>query len=180
MIETLITNKTRIKLLLRFFLNGESRSYLRGLEEEFGESTNAIRIELNRFEKAGLLISSSQGIKKIFRANLEHPLYGDIHSILRKYIGLDHVIEEVVRKLGNIERAYLAGNLAKGLDETRIKVILIGDSIDCAYLDRLLTKSAHLLTRKVECDIVPVSGENTYLLNNKNLLLIWKSNEPGE
>ena len=84
MIDSLITNKTRIKLLLRFFLNAASKSYLRGLETEFNESTNAIRLELNRFEKAGLLISQMDKNKKIFRANKDHPLFRDIQSIIRK------------------------------------------------------------------------------------------------
>ena len=78
MIDSLITNKTRIKLLLRFFLNTGSRSYLRGLESEFGESTNAIRLELNRFEEAGLLVSSMDKNKKMFQANRHHPLFDDI------------------------------------------------------------------------------------------------------
>jgi len=50
MIESLITSKTRIKLLLKFFFNSQTKSYLRSMEKEFGESSNAIRIELNRFE----------------------------------------------------------------------------------------------------------------------------------
>lgn len=57
MIEALISSKTRIKLLLKFFLNSSNRAYLRGLEEEFGESTNAIRLELNKLEKAGMVSS---------------------------------------------------------------------------------------------------------------------------
>jgi hypothetical protein len=75
MIETLISSKMRIKLLLKFFLNSRSRSYLRGLETEFGDSTNAIRLELNRFEKAGMLKSYTEGNKKFFQANTDHPLY---------------------------------------------------------------------------------------------------------
>ena len=51
MLDTLITSKTRIKLLLKFFLNAQTKSYLRSLEGEFGESTNAIRLELNKFEE---------------------------------------------------------------------------------------------------------------------------------
>ena len=51
MIEVLISSKTRIKLLLKFFLNSNSKAYLRGLEQEFAESTNAIRVELNKFEE---------------------------------------------------------------------------------------------------------------------------------
>jgi len=41
MLDSLITSKTRIKLLLKFFLNTSTHAYLRGLADEFGESTNA-------------------------------------------------------------------------------------------------------------------------------------------
>jgi predicted transcriptional regulator len=72
MIETLISSKTRIKLLLKFFLNSETTSYLRHLESEFGESTNAIRLELNKLEEAGMLNSQFEGNKKIYQANKQH------------------------------------------------------------------------------------------------------------
>ncbi|MBN2682880.1 MAG: ArsR family transcriptional regulator, partial [Bacteroidales bacterium] len=65
MLETIITSKTRIRLLLKFFLNSRTSGYLRSLASEFGESTNSIRQELNRFEKAGLLEASTEGNKKI-------------------------------------------------------------------------------------------------------------------
>ena len=85
MIETLISSKTRIKLLLKFFLNSETTSYLRGLESEFGDSTNAIRLELNRLEEAGMLTSSLKGNKRFFKSNTSHPLYTEVHNILLKY-----------------------------------------------------------------------------------------------
>jgi len=37
MLDSLITSKTRIKLLLKFFLNTSTHAYLRGLADEFGE-----------------------------------------------------------------------------------------------------------------------------------------------
>ena len=55
MLETLVTSKTRAKLLLKFFLNPSTSAYLRGLADEFGESTNGVRVELNRLMEAGLL-----------------------------------------------------------------------------------------------------------------------------
>ena len=69
MIEALISSKTRIKLLLKFFLNSSNKSYLRGLETEFGDSTNGIRLELNKLEEAGLLKTRIKGNKKIFQPN---------------------------------------------------------------------------------------------------------------
>ena len=59
MLNTLITSKTRINLLLKFFLNPGTKAYLRELAAEFGESTNAIRVELKRLSNAKLLQSTN-------------------------------------------------------------------------------------------------------------------------
>lgn len=64
MLDALITSKTRKKLLLKFFLNSSSYAYLRNLEQELNESPNALRIELGKFEKANMLISTMDGNKK--------------------------------------------------------------------------------------------------------------------
>src|SRR6187455_2188040 len=100
MLDTLVSSKTKIKLLLKFFLNASNTAYLRNLESEFGESTNAIRLELNKFEESGLLNSYSESNKKIFKANTEHPLYPEINSIIRKYVGIDKIIDQIVSRLG--------------------------------------------------------------------------------
>lgn len=63
MLELIITDEIRLKLLFKFFLNKQTTSYLRGLEAEFCESLNAIRMELYRLENAGLLNSSFSGNK---------------------------------------------------------------------------------------------------------------------
>ncbi|MBP9185566.1 MAG: ArsR family transcriptional regulator [Bacteroidia bacterium] len=149
MLESLITSKTRIKLLLKFFLNSKTSSYLRNLETEFGESTNAIRLELNKFEDAGLLTTSTSGNKKVFKANTKHPLFSDIQSILMKYTGLDKIVEQVIRRLGNVELVYIVGDLAKGLDSPVIDLILVGD-IDKLYLANLTEKAEKLIGKKVK------------------------------
>lgn len=148
MLDTLITSKTRIKLLLKFFLNSKTSSYLRNLEAEFGESSNAIRLELNKFEDAGLLSTSISGNKKLFQANLKHPMFGDIQSILMKYTGLDQIVEQVIERLGNVELVYLVGDLAKGLDSPIIDLVFVGE-IDKTYLLNLTEKVEKLIHKKV-------------------------------
>ncbi len=148
MLETLISSKTRIKLLLKFFLNSKMTAYLRSLESEFGDSTNATRLELNRLEKAGMLSSFMKGNKKMFTANTQHPLFGEVHNILLKHIGVDRLIEGVINRLGTVEMVYLGGQFAKGLDSPIIDLILIG-TIDQAYLIRLIDRVEPLIKRKV-------------------------------
>ncbi len=148
MLDTLISSKTRIKLLLKFFLNSKTTSYLRSLEGEFGESTNGIRVELNKLEKAGMLSSNMKGNKKMFQANTKHPLFNEIHSILLKYVGLDQIIETVIERLGDVEQVFLVGEFSKGLDSQVIDLIFIGD-IDKSYLINLIDKVEDLINRKV-------------------------------
>lgn len=148
MLDILITSKTRIKLLLKFFLNSKTSSYLRNLESEFGESTNSIRLELNKFEDAGLLSTSMSGNKKLFKANTKHPMFGDIQNILMKYTGLDKITEQIISKLGDVEAAYLIGDLAKGLDSSLIELIIIGN-INKSYLITLTEKTEKLIHKKV-------------------------------
>ena len=148
MIDALISSKTRIKLLLKFFLNSNATAYLRSLESEFGESTNGIRLELNRLEEAGLLNSEAEGNKKIFRANTTHPLFREIHNIMLKHIGLDMIVENVIQRLGAVQNVYLVGDFSKGIDSQVIDLILIGD-FDKSYLAALVEKAEKLVGRKI-------------------------------
>lgn len=148
MIETLISSKTRIKLLLKFFLNSNTTAYLRSLQSEFGESTNAIRLELNRLEKAGMLSSAMQGNKKIFKANTTHPLFEEIHRIILKQVGIDKIVENVVKRLGQVECVYLTGDFARGKDSQIIDLLLIGN-IEKDYLIQLIEKVEKLISRKI-------------------------------
>lgn len=174
MLDTLITSKTRIKLLLKFFLNSKTSSYLRNLETEFGESTNAIRVELNKFEEAGLLETRTSGNKKVFSANTKHPLFIDIQNILMKYTGLDKIIEQVINRLGNVQEVYLVGDLAKGLDSPIIDLILVGD-IEKNYLVNLVEKAEKLIHKKIRFVIYkPNETELTALLNQTHHFALWE------
>ena len=84
---------------------------MRGLESEFGESSNSIRLELNRLEEADMLHSELQGNRKLFKVNSNHPLYGEINSIVKKYFGLGVIVESIANRLGNLQAVYLSGEV---------------------------------------------------------------------
>lgn len=175
MIESLITSKTRVKLLLKFFLNSESTSYLRNLASEFGESSNAIRVELNKFEEAGLLKTNLSGNKKLYRANTGHPLYSDLNNIIKKYTGLDQIIENIVKKLGDVEKVYVSGDIAQGMDSKIIDLIFTGTNIDKIFLMSLIEKAEELIGRKIRFIIY---GQEEFESISKQLngdkFLLWQ------
>ena len=63
MLNNLITSKTRLRLLIKFFISQANKAHLNGLASEFGESTNSIRKELNNLYDAGYLLKSKSNNK---------------------------------------------------------------------------------------------------------------------
>ncbi len=86
--------------------------------------------------------------KKQYKVNTSHPLFNSLRGIILKYVGIDQILEQIIHKLGNVDRVYLTGDLAKGKNSTFVDLVLVGD-IDKAYLYRLIEKVEPLIEKKI-------------------------------
>lgn len=148
------------------------RAYLRGLADEFGESTNAIRLELNRMEEAGLLCSEEEGNKKVYHANHKHPLFDDIHSIVLKHSGITQIIDEVIERVGDIDKVWVCGDFAVGKDSGSIELVIKGENINHSYFVTLVDKAEALIGRKIIYTILSLEEAEKRAVTDK-VLLIW-------
>jgi hypothetical protein len=174
LLSGIISSKTRIKLLIRFFFNPETRSYLRELAKEFGVSTNAVREELNQLTETSLLKSEKNGRQVLYAANIDHPLFPELRSMVNKVMGLDQVIDGIVTRLGDLELAYLIDDYAEGKDTGIIDLMLVGD-IDHYHLNDLSRKTERYINRKIR-SLVMTREEYQQLLpglQNRPNFLIW-------
>lgn len=127
MLTQLFTSKTRIKVLMKLFLNPNVSCYLRELSKEFSLSPNALKGELDNLSKAGYLEREQSGRSVYFRANTKHPFFPEINSIVRKTLGIDRLIEEVMQSLGQVEHVYILDDYAEGRDSGIIDLLIVGD-----------------------------------------------------
>ena len=81
MLNQLITSKTRLRLLIKFFISQANRGYLNGLATEMGESTNSIRKELNHLHDAGISWKVKNDNKIEYKVNSKHPLYDTLKRL---------------------------------------------------------------------------------------------------
>ena len=172
MLASLITSKTRLKLLLRFFVDPSKGAYLRSLAEEFGESTNSVRVELNRLKEAGLLVSESSGKTIVYKANTLSAFYRNLRLLVTQHLGFDVLVESIIAKSGKVKAAYVSGDYARGLDSGTIALTIVGE-VDRVYLDSLVIKSEKLLQRTI--DLRVVSDFDTEIMKQefKNVIVIW-------
>jgi biotin operon repressor len=172
LLETLITSKTRLRLLIRFFVVAANKGYLNGLAQEFGESTNAIRKELNHLAEAGYLIKSKENNKIQYLANTAHPLFSSLQKIVWQHLGLEFIAEQVIERMGNVEVISLVGDYAKGIDSGTIEIRITGDQLNEDYFIRLSKKLSSQLKRNVKIEAQhdkDMQGIILYLNENKRI-----------
>lgn len=176
MLEGIITSKTRIKLLLKFFINPDTMSYLRQLASEFSESTNSVRLELNSLTKAKVLQKEKNGNTIAYKANKNHPLFSEIRSIILKHVGIDKVIKSIIESLGKPELILLTGDYAKGNDSGIIDIIIVG-KIDKSELDKYISQAEKIIERKVRYLHLNRSEFNKLQekLKKDGILIVWES-----
>lgn len=169
MLETLITSKTRLRLLVKFFISQANHGYLNGLAEEMGESTNSIRKELNRLFDAGYLIKLKNNNKIEYKANINHPMFEILQKVVHKHLGIEHIIEAVLDRMGNIKKIILVGDYANGVDSGKIEIFLVGENLDMDYISNIQLKVEKLIQRKISFYLT-----NKFLGNQPNIILYQK------
>tara|TARA_B100000902_G_C27078143_1_gene797500 strand:+ start:34 stop:549 length:516 start_codon:yes stop_codon:yes gene_type:complete len=145
----LITSKTRLRLLIKFFVSQANSGYLNGLANEMGESTNGIRKELNHLYDAGYIKKVKVNNKVEYKANTEHPLFEVLRKVVLKHLGLEDLVETVLERMGDVDQIILIGDYAKGNDSGFIEVFLIGKDLNMEYIANIENKIEKLINRKV-------------------------------
>ena len=170
MLGKLITSKTRLRLLIKFFISQANRGYLNGLANEMGESTNAIRKELNHLYGAGYLRKVRVDNKDEYKANTDHPLFEVLRKVVFKHLGLEDVVETVLERMGDVDQIILIGDYAKGNDSGLIEVFLIGQDLNMEYIANIENKIEKLINRKVSFYLASkfLSDQEHIVLFNSN------------
>ena len=149
MLDKLISSKTRLNLLIRFFLNLAKKSHLRGLANDFNDSTNSIRLELNNLTQAGYLIKKKEKNKVNYLANKKHPLFHILIDLVRKHTGIESIIKNIVSAIDDLNKIYLIGDYAKGIDSGIIKIYLDARINDPQYINHVIRKTEKKINRKI-------------------------------
>lgn len=154
--------------MLKFFTHPDAQGHLRGLAEEFGDSTNSVRIELNKLEEAGLIQRQVSGQKLVYQVNKSNPFYLNLVSMVSKYLGFDELIESLLEQVGDLKEAYVVGDYARGVDTGTIELILVGQ-LHAEVVDDLVERVSKRINRRI---VYLVSDYDNKLISQPQLRLI--------
>ena len=168
MLSSLITSKTRLRMLIKFFVSAANNGYLNGLANEFNESTNSIRKELNNLSGAGYLLKSKKNNRVIYNANTSHPMFEVLQKIVRQHLGLEEIVEAVIERIGDVDQVALTGDYARGIDSGNIEIIINGSNVNNNYLENIKPK----IKRKISRDVIFILNQK---LDSNSIILYRKT-----
>lgn len=128
----IITSKVRIKILELFFSNLKEVYHVRGIVRETNEEINAVRRELTKLEKDGLLRKEPRGNRIYYSIRSEYPFFGDLVSMVAKTTGLGKTIVESKSKIGRVSFVMFSGKFTRYKEhkkEDDVDILVVGEVV---------------------------------------------------
>lgn len=163
---------------MRLFLNPEQQVYIRELADEMQVSSSQVSDELKKLSESDLLNATRVGRQINFSANQTHPLYPELHSMVKKSLGMDRILDSILERLGNVEMVLLLDDYAMGKDTGIVDLVLVG-KIDKLNLDDIVKKTEKYIRRKIRT-LILTSSEYLKLeddLKKRPILELWNRNK---
>jgi hypothetical protein len=174
-LDSIFSGKIRIALLTKLLLNPASKVYLRGLERDLGVSSNTVRLELNKLQEMHLIEfqgDSDNAKVKNYVVNQGHPMFKTLRGIIMQFVGLDQIVDQIIKKLGNLDQVYLTGDLAEGKNSPFVDLVIVGN-VDKGYMYQLIEKVEPLISKKIRVGLYkPVDFSEDLMLGIEHKLAL--------
>lgn len=126
-----IVSRVRVKLFGLFFSAPTELFYVRQLVRESGEEINAVRRELDRLTKAGIVKSEGRGNRLYFSLNKQYLFYPELMRLVVKTSGLGAAIIKNQQQLGKVKFVFLSGRFARRMPyrQDAVDLLVVGEIV---------------------------------------------------
>lgn len=123
-----MVSRVRSKLLKAFFQNPQEMFYVRQLTRKVGEEINAVRRELERMQKRGMVKSEPRGNRLYYFLRKNYPFYQELLQLVAKTSGLGGAIKKNQKKLGRLKFVMFSGKFIrrKPRQQSEVDFLVVG------------------------------------------------------
>ena len=142
----------QFRILAALTSHKDREYYMSELGEVLGKHPGVFQRGLNSLESQGYVTSRKYGNQRLFRINVNHPLFNEIRSIASKTQGIEGLLKSAIDKLSGIVVALIYGSYAKNKmrADSDIDLLVVCKSRDSE--DRLVSKLS-AIERRVQRDV---------------------------
>jgi predicted nucleotidyltransferase len=122
-----------------------------------GSGSGAVQRELAKLSNAGILAVATSGNRRLYQANRQSPIFGELHGLIVKTVGLVEPLRRALKPYDSeIDVAFVYGSVAKGEDTAKsdIDLMIIGNDLAYSELYATLQKAEKSLLRPVNPNLM--------------------------
>jgi hypothetical protein len=117
--------------------------------------------------EAGYIVRDASESKVMYRANTSHPLFSTLQQMIRKHIGIDNIIAQILERMGEVTRIFVLGDYAQGIYSGTIEIVIEGPSLNESYIQQLIPKIKNEIHKEVKIQITPLFfGDGLLIFEN--------------
>lgn len=166
MLSEILISKVRVKILELFLGTPDGVFHVRDIVRRVSEEINAVRRELARLEKVGLLSSEWRANRRFYGIKKDYIFYPELLSIINKNMGLGGSILKNKGKLGKVRYAMLSGAFVRGkpYSQSDVDLFMVG-SIVLPELSSLVKEEESRRDREI--NFTPMTEEEFSFRKNR-------------
>ena len=123
--EDLFISKVRVKLLQLFLSTTDPLLHVREIVRRVDEEINAVRRELSRMEKAGMVDSEWRANRRLYHFRHDYTFYRELLGFVAKTTGIGGEVVNNKSRLGKIKYAMMATSFARNQPSGQEDVALL-------------------------------------------------------
>ncbi len=129
--EELFVSKVRVKILQLFLSSPDPLFHVREIVRRVDEEINAVRRELARMEKYGLVSSEWRANRRLYRLRKDHRYYPELLGMVAKSTGLGGDIVKGKGRLGKLKYAFISTRFIKNIPSGTedVDILLVGQIV---------------------------------------------------
>ena len=165
MMNELFVSEVRVKILKLMLPNPTTPFHVRALVRAVGTEINAIRRELNRLTKLGLLKRRPSGNRVYFTVNTASHYYPELLSLVSKEMTLGQKIIASAKQLGGVKFAVLSRAFSRGRQSSLLDIdlFLVG-SLNLEVLEKIIAEEEKNLNKEIHYSVM---GEDEFLFRKR-------------
>ena len=155
LLKPLLISKTRAKLLTIFLNNPGKIFYVRELVRMINEQINAVRAELARLEKSGMLHTENRANRKFYGFRKDYIFHTELAAIIAKASGLGGALIKERNKLGKIKFAALSTGFLRrrAAGPADVDLLVVGNVV-LPQLSGLIKKTEGAVGREINYTVM--------------------------
>ena len=76
-------------------------------------------------------------------------LMATLKKVVYKHLGLEDIVDTVLKRMGDVDQIIVIGDYAKGIDSGNIEVVIVGNNVNYSYIAQLEEKIENIISRRV-------------------------------